>query len=312
VPIANPRTTLPITVRPSATDADNAGTAQTYAAYVQDQVEILPGLNAIAGVRFERFTVDFHNNRTASDLDSADNLVSPRFGLIYKPADSVSVYVSSSTAYTPRAGEQLSSLTATNRAFDPEEFRNLEAGVKWDVRPDLALSLAAYQLDRSNVVITDPTDSTKSILVDGQRAKGVEFGLTGRFSSRWSVAGGYAYQDGRIKTTQSATVVAGARLAQLPRHSLSLWNRYELSSRWGAGLGVVYRDAIFASTDNTVRVPGFVRVDAAVFLRLNRHWRAQVNVENVLDRHYFSAANSNTNITPGSPRAVRLGVTTSY
>jgi catecholate siderophore receptor len=312
VPIANPRTTLPITFRPSATDADNAGTAQTYAAYVQDQVEILPGLNAIAGVRFERFTVDFHNNRTASDIDSADNLVSPRFGLIYKPADSVSVYVSSSTAYTPRAGEQLSSLTATNRAFDPEEFRNLEAGVKWDVRPDLALSLAAYQLDRSNVVITDPTDSTKSILVDGQRAKGVEFGLTGRFSSRWSVAGGYAYQDGRIKTTQSATVVAGARLAQLPRHSLSLWNRYELSSRWGAGLGVVYRDAIFASTDNTVRVPGFVRVDAAVFLRLNRHWRAQVNVENVLDRHYFSAANSNTNITPGSPRAVRLGVTTSY
>ena len=107
------------------------------------------------------------------------------------------------------------------------------------------------------------------ILVDGQRAKGVELGLVGRLTKNWSVAGGYAYQDGEILATQSATVLAGARLAQLPRHTVSLWNRYDLSKQWGAGVGLIYRDAIFASTDNTVRLPGFVRVDAAIFHRFD-------------------------------------------
>jgi catecholate siderophore receptor len=312
VALANPRTTLPVTFRPSATDANNHGVAETVAVYAQDQVTLLPQLQAIAGLRYERFTVDFLNNRTGAALDSADGMLSPRAGLVFKPAGNVSVYASYTMSFVPRAGEQLASLTATNRAFDPEEFNNHEVGVKWDLRPDLAFTAAAYRLDRTNVVITDPADPTRSLLVDGQRTEGVELGLTGRLSKNWSLAGGYAYQDGRILATQSATVVAGRRLAQLPRHTFSLWNRYDFNRTWGAGLGVIYRDAIFASADNTVTLPSFVRLDAAVFWRLNDRVRAQLNVENLLDRHYYAAAHSNNNITPGSPRALRLSLTTAF
>jgi catecholate siderophore receptor len=312
VPLANPRTTLPVTFQPSATDANNHGVAKTVAVYVQDQITFLPQLQAIIGVRFEKFAVDFRNNRTGVTLDSNENLVSPRAGLIYKPVEKLSAYASYSMSYVPRAGEQLSSLSLTNRSLDPEEFTNFELGLKWEARPDLIFTLATYRLDRSNVVIPDPADSTKSLLVDGQRAKGVELGVTGRLSKKWSIAGGYAYQEGRIKTTQSATVVAGARLAQLPRHTLSLWNRYDLDAHWGVGVGAIYRDAIFTSTDNTVTPPGFVRFDAAVFYRLTKNVRAQLNVENVFDRTYSAAAHSNNNITPGSPRALRMSVTTNF
>jgi catecholate siderophore receptor len=312
VPLANPRTTLPVTFLPSATDANNHGVAKTVAVYVQDQITLLPQLQAIVGVRLEKFDVDFLNNRTGATLDSSDDLLSPRAGLIYKPVEKLSAYASYSTSYVPRAGEQLSSLSLTNRSLDPEEFTNFELGLKWEARPDLIFTVATYRLDRSNVVIPDPADSTKSILVDGQRAKGVELGATGRLSKKWSIAGGYAYQDGRIKTTQSATVVAGARLAQLPRHTLSLWNRYDLSAQWGVGVGAIYRDMIFTSTDNTVTLPSFVRFDAAVFYRFNKNVRAQLNVENVLDRTYYAAAHSNNNITPGSPRALRVSVTTNF
>ncbi|RXK54923.1 TonB-dependent siderophore receptor [Oleiharenicola lentus] len=312
VALANPRTTLPVSFRPSATDANNHGVAKTFAVYAQDQVTLLPQLQAIAGLRYERFTVDFLNNRTGAALDSADEMLSPRAGLVFKPASNVSVYASYTMSFVPRAGEQLASLTATNRAFDPEEFNNKEIGVKWDLRPDLAFTAAVYRLDRTNVVITDPADSTKSLLVDGQRAEGVELGLTGRLTKNWSVSGGYAYQDGEILTTQSATVVAGRRLAQLPRHTLSLWNRYDFNRTFGLGLGAIYRDTIFASADNTVTLPSFVRLDAAVFYRLNDRFRAQLNVENILDRHYYASAHSNNNITPGSPRAFRVSLTTSF
>ncbi len=312
VPLSNPRTTLPLTFAPNATDADNYGTAKTAAVYAQDQIEFLPQLQAVVGVRLENFDVDFFNRRTATRIKTDDSHVSPRAGLIYKPRDELSFYATYSTSFVPRAGEQLSSLTLTNASLDPESFHNYEVGLKWDAHPDLAFTAAVYRLDRTNVAITDPADSTKTILVDGQRATGVELGATGRLSKSWSIAGGYAYQDGHIDTTQSATVLAGARLAQLPRHTFSLWNRYDLNSQWGFGVGTIYRDAIFAATDNTVTLPGFVRFDLAVFYKINRHFRAQLNLENLLDREYFSMANSNTNITPGSPRALRVTFTTRY
>jgi catecholate siderophore receptor len=312
VPLKNPRYHDPITFRPGATDADNAGVATSAAVYVQDQITFSPHWQAVAGVRWERFAVDFTNHRAALALDSRDDLVSPRAGLIYKPAPGLSLYTSYSLSHLPRAGEQLSSLSLTNRSLDPEEFRNHEIGLKWEPRSDLALSVAAYRLDRHNVIITDPANPTRSLLVDGQRAEGVEVGINGRLTHRWSLAGGYAYQDGSLRSTQSSTAVAGARLAQLPRHTLSLWQRYDLTRTWGVGAGAIYRDAIFASTDHAVKVPGFVRFDAALFWRLSAKLRLQFNVENVFNRDYHASAHSNSNIMPGSPRALRISATTRF
>jgi catecholate siderophore receptor len=47
-------------------------------------------------------------------------------------------------------------------------------------------------------------------------------------------------------------------------------------------------------------------LDAALFYRPGEAWRLQANVENLLDRRYAASANSNTNITPGAPRSMRL------
>ncbi|MGN6183549.1 MAG: TonB-dependent receptor domain-containing protein, partial [Thermoanaerobaculia bacterium] len=108
------------------------------------------------------------------------------------------------------------------------------------------------------------------------------------------------------------TARAGARLAQLPKHSISLWNKVDLSQTWGLGLGIVHRDEIFTSTDNTVTLPAFTRVDAAVFYSFGPHLRAQLNVENLLDTTYYASAHSNTNISPGAPRTVQMSWTTRF
>jgi catecholate siderophore receptor len=312
VPLSAPTIRTAPTFAPSATDADNSGVATTAAAYVQDQVSLGRFVEVVAGVRYDRFDVDITNNRTGAELQATDNLVSPRVGLIYKPAALVSVYTSYSLSYLPRAGEQLSSLSVSTRALDPEMFRNYEVGAKWDPRPSLSVSAAVYQLDRTNVAVTDPQDPTRTVLVDGQRARGLELGVSGLVTPSWSVTGAYARQAGEITATQSASVPAGARLGQLPAHTFSLWNRYDFTDRVGAGLGIVHRGAFFPSTDNTVVVPGFTRVDAAVFVGLNRHLGVQVNVENLADEDYFASAHNNNNITPGSPRAVRVALTTRF
>ncbi|MDO8651889.1 MAG: TonB-dependent siderophore receptor [Undibacterium sp.] len=312
VPVSNPQSTAAVTFKQSATDANNHGVVTIKSVYLQDQIEFSPQWQAIVGVRRDSFAVDFTNNRTLANIQVTDTPVSPRAGLVFKPITAVSLYASYSLAYAPRAGDQLASLTASNKAFDPEKFKNLELGAKWDVLPDLAASVALYQLDRSNVAITDPLDVTKTILVDGQRSKGLELGLSGNITPAWSIMGGYAYQDAKITQTQSASVKAGATLAQVPRHSASLWNRYNFTPAWGVGVGVVYRSEIFPSTDNTVVLPGFTRVDAALYYMVNKNLNLQVNVENVFDKSYYASANSNNNITPGAPIGLRVGLNAKF
>jgi len=311
-PVSSPTISIPVTFRQDEDDNDNHVEADVAAIYVQDQVKLSEHFQAVLGLRYDQFDVDFDNNRTGVRLESDDDLVSPRAGLIYKPVEPVSLYASYSVTYLPRSGAQMTSLTATNEALDPEEYENYEIGAKWDLRPDLSLSAAVYRLDRTNVAIPDPLDPSLSILVDGQKTEGVELGISGQVTEAWSMFGGYAYQDGELTATASATAVDGATLAQLPEHKISLWNRYQLTPAWGVGLGLMYQSDMYTSTDNTVTLPSFTRVDAALFYSLNDRIRAQLNVENLLDEEYLANAHNNNNISPGSPLAVRMGVTVAF
>ncbi len=306
-PLSDPTISVPVTFRQSETDADNHGEATVAALYIQDQVEFSQHFQAVLGVRYDRFEMDFRNNRTGDKFESSDDLFSPRVGLIYKPTDPLSIYASYSKTYAPRSGAQMTSLNLTNESLDPEEFENVELGMKWDARENLSLTAAVFQLDRTNVVIPDPNDPTLSILVDGQRTEGVELGVSGQINEAWSIQGGYAYQDGEL-TDQ----LGGNRLAQLPEHVASLWNKYDFGNSFSAGLGIIHQTEMFAAADNLVTLPGFTRVDAALFYKLSERLRMQVNVENVLDEQYYANAHSNNNITPGSPVAVRASLTANF
>jgi catecholate siderophore receptor len=312
VPAGDPMVSVPVTFAPTELDNTNRGRATIAAVYVQDQLRLSPQWLAILGLRYDSFDMDFTDRRgEGTQIDTSDELLSPRAGLIFKPAENLSLYASYSMTYMPRSGAQLASLTPSIEAFDPEEFENIEVGAKWDASPQLAVTAAVFQLDRKNVLVIDPVDPTVSFLVDGQRTEGVEIGVSGRVTEAWSIQGGYAYQDGHLTSAVPAPLT-GLTLAQLPEHVASLWNRYDFTQAWGAGLGVIYQTEMFAAADNLVTLPGFTRVDAGLFFAPNEHWRMQLNVENLLDERYYPNAHSNNNITAGSPLAVRFGVTANF
>ena len=308
--------------RQIATSGNNQGVVKVAGLYSQDQIEFASWLQAIVGLRYDHFNIRFHDRRSAAFrtangitspeyYDITNNLWSPRLGLILKPSQSASIYAAYSRTYQPRAGDQLASLNLANSVFAPERFDNYEIGAKWDVLPSFSLSAALYQLDRTNVIVPDPNDASRSILAGAQRQRGFELGVVGNITRAWSVQGGYAYQDGRFTQRISATVPAGNHPANLPKHSASLWTRYDLG-RLGIGAGLIHQSSRFAATDNLVRLPAYTRVDAALFYEINAHLRAQVNVENVFDAHYFINADSNNNISPGSPTAFRAAISASF
>jgi len=312
VPLDTPTTMLPVEFRAAGSDADNHGIATTAAVYVQDQLVLTRQVQAIVGLRYDRFEVDLLDNRTSTKFASADDLVSPRLALVYKPATQVSLYASYARSYLPRAGEQLASLSLSTQALAPENFRNYEVGAKWEINPRLSFTTAVYRMDHGNVVARDSVDPTVSHLVDAERTSGIEIELGGTAFGYWSVHGGYAYQNGTITRSLSSAVLAGSRLGQLPRHTFSFWNKYDISRVIAVGLGIVSRSDSFVATDNTVVLPGFIRVDAGAFFTISPRVRVHVNIENVFDERYFWAAHNNNNIAPGSPRAARVALTTRF
>jgi catecholate siderophore receptor len=233
----------------------------------------------------------------------ADEKISPRLGLIYKPQPNVSIYGSYSQSFLPRSGDQFLSLSTTQQNLAPEQFVNHEVGAKWDIRPDLNVTAAVFRLDRTNATTPDPLNPLVTINVGETRTEGVELAMTGRVRSNWQISGGYSWLDARLQGNESV------RLAQTPKHQFSVWNRYDVSRRLGFGLGVIHQSSQFAAirtSATTTRLPAFTRVDAAVFYRVSDTIQLQLNIENLLDESYVSDAHNNFNISTGAPLNARL------
>lgn len=305
VNVANPTTFAPPVFL--GLQNDNHVDLTTASAYIQDQIEFAPWLQLIGAVRFDHFDLEFSDNLTPTNLQRTDNVWSPRGGVILKPRDNASVYVSYSKSFLPQSGDQFSSLSASTAALEPETFENIETGVKWDLRPGLSFTAAAYRLDRENTRALDPA-TNQTVLTGAQRSKGVEISLAGSITERWEVLAGYTLQDAEI-TSDTTSAAAGADISLVPKHAFAIWNAYRMTDRWRGSVGVIHQTDQFASISNKVTLPGYTRVDAAIYFTLNERFEAQLNVENLFDEHYFPTAHNDNNITPGSPRAFRASLT---
>jgi len=318
VTVAQPRISRPdLMFRPIASSGDNFGRVDIAAAYLQDQIRLSSQLQLVLGIRFEHLVTEVTDRRTVGfpaggqrEFRAVDNLWSPRAGVIFKPAENASLYASYSRAYLPRGGDQLSGLNLSNAALAPERYSNYEFGAKWDATPALSLALALYQLDRDNVIVlVDPNNpGAGTELGGGQRSRGLEFSAVGQVNEQLSIVAAYTYQKAEFTRAISTTVQEGAEIPNAPRHSASLWARYNLTPEIGIALGATYQGRRFAAQDNLVRMPGYGRIDTAAFYRINRSLDLQVNVENVLNEDYFPYAHTNNNITPGAPTTARVAL----
>jgi catecholate siderophore receptor len=303
---ASPITSTPVTFfNRGLQDNNHHISTSLVGVFIQEQIEILPQLHGIAGVRYDRFETDAtRKDGLSPKISSRDDLISPRFGLVFKPVERISVYGSYSLSNQPRAGDQLNSITVTTATLAPERFINIEGGVKIDVLPDLAFTTAFFQLDTTNVILPTSTPGM-TFLGRGTRVRGVEASINGQITDAWSVIGAYTYQEGTLKTT-------GATLGELPRHTYSLWNRYDFTPWFGAGVGVIGRSAMYTTTSNMVTLPAFARVDAALYGRIHKNLRVQVNIQNLFDVNYFEAAHNDNNILPGAPITARVALIATY
>jgi len=310
VPVDDPTRDTGAIFGPISSDANNRVKATVAAVYIQEQLRPTRWLEIVAGLRFDSFKIDVDDFRATplgGQFGRRDSLWSPRLGLVLKPSDHLSFYTNYSRSYLPQSGDQFSGLTNVTEGLKPERFDNYEVGAKWEPMHGLLATAAIYQLDRTNTRATDPNNSALTVLTGKQRSRGIELGLERSITSRWLISGGYTYQKAKLTETTTACNLTTQKceVPLVPRHSFSLWNRYDVTKQLGVGLGVIARSKSYATISNLVKLPGYARVDGALYYKLPRGLEGQVNVENIFGAHYFPTANADNNIAPGAPRTVK-------
>lgn len=290
---------------------DNRNDLDLIAVLLQNQLTLTPSVKAVFGVRWDSFDLKFDDQRAGTaDFARKDEFVSPKAGLVWEPLEGLSIYGGWSQAYLPQSGEQFSSLSASLAALEPEEFENIELGLRWQPSTALLMSAAIYQLDRTNTRSPGVIPGT-TVLTGSQRSEGVELSIQGELRSGWHLIGAMAFQESEITATTSAAP-AGRKAPLVPEFSASLWNRISIGPKLDMALGVIHQDEQYASISNAVTLPSYTRLDAALFYTFSERLKVQLNVENLTDENYWFTAHNDDNITPGSGVLARLTVSTRF
>ncbi len=282
---------------------DTEADVSVFSFYIQDEIAITDALDVVVGARFDSFDIEVFNVKDNETRDRKDEEISPRLGLVYKPAENISIYGSYSESFLPRSGEQFASINGNNNQLDPNTFTNLEVGVKWDFYDRLSLTTSIFEIEQSSPQVADNDPSTLDVI--DSETTGFEVQLQGRVTDEWFISAGYSYLDGEQVNRSGAT---GLRPRELPEHMFSLWNNYQVTDQFAIGLGLTYQDETFINNGNTAVLPSYTRVDAAAYYDLSEKLRLQLNIENLTDELYFPNAHSTHQATVAAPLNARFTI----
>ncbi len=268
---------------------------EVYSVYFQDQVTVTPWLQLVGGVRFDSFEIEVDDVRANASDDRTDNEWSPRGGVILKPIENISLYGSYSSSFQPRSGEQFANL---NNNLAPDEFETWEGGVKWDVAPMMSFTAAYFQNEQTTTARDNVTG--ENFETRGMEVEGIELQMQGKIFDHLFVRAGYSWMDGETAN--------GSEPRELPENTLFFWGDYQVSDKFGLGMGVTHQDDTLIRDGGFQKLPGYTRVDAMAYYDVTNKLRLQMNVENLTDETYFPNSHSTHQATVGQPISARFSI----
>lgn len=274
--------------------------------YFKDNWHLNDQWIAVLGGRFQRF--DQYADQGRGDdyvktTDRTDNTFLPFAGLVYQLNQQVSLYANYSRSFVPNSSD-----ADTGESFDPEEGRSYEVGVKFDLNQGLTGSVALFDIEKENVVVSNNGSSEAAGKVG---SRGVEVDINGRIAERWNLLGTYAYTDTEIKDDP---VNQGNELVNAAKNIASLYLSHDLdinpqTGNWRIGGGARYVGERAGDNSNSFWLDSYTVADAFIAwdsALLGEKTRVQLNVRNLFDQHYYPSSGGNLRVNVGAPREVRL------
>ncbi|HAP25962.1 MAG TPA: TonB-dependent siderophore receptor [Achromobacter sp.] len=291
---ANPRT-------------DSSTTVRAIGVYARDQIALGERWNAVFGLRHDTASTYSTDHLTQSREDSSDNAITGSGALMYEILPGVRPYISYATSFYPNGGTNVDGNT-----FKPESGRQWEAGVKVDFDDGAtSITVAAFDLERRNVLQADPVNDGYSIAVGKQRTRGAELGWASDLGNGLSLMGGYAYlsavvvdDGGQVPSTNNT------RLNSVPRHSFNVTARYRMQGSlagWELTGGLRAEGSRYTYGYD---IPGYLVADAGVAYDAGR-WRAALTMNNLFDKQYYAGGVRNA-VALGDGRTTLVSLALRY
>jgi catecholate siderophore receptor len=281
-------------------------TATTVGIYAVDTLKLTDQWELMGGFRYDHFDVSYREEIAGLAFDHVDDLPSWRAGVVYKPIHNGSIYFQYGTSFNPSA--EALSLSRANQGLDPESNETFELGTKWDLLNEkLSLRGAIFRSEKDNARETDPLNSNFTVLAGEQRVDGVEVEAAGHITDDWQIFAGYTFLHSEVVSSKFFPNAVGARLANVPEHTFTLWTTYRLPYGFTIGGGPRYVGSRTASstvpvdpsTGRVKEAPGYWVVDAMVKYEITKNFDLQVNIYNLADEDYYDQVHP-SHIVPGA------------
>lgn len=267
--------------------------------YLSNSIALLQRVNLDLSAREDWASVNTKNRLQGTGTSQDDRRFTWRAGLSYLTDFGLAPYASYATSFAPVLGTNFYGAN-----YKPTTGKQWETGVKYQPEGmDALFSLAWFHLQQDNVSVTDPDNSLNTIQVGQVTSKGIEATATANLTEELKLIASYSWND--LETTK--TTVAGAKgktPTGMPEKMASLWGDYTFAggplASLGLGIGVRYVGSTWADSANTIKVPDYTAVDAALHYdlgHLNSHMHGisvALNANNLFNKHYLISCSTST------------------
>lgn len=310
------------------TTVSNSDSAQTdklgqWSLFFQDTLHLTERFAVVGGVRYMDYDqLAGRGKPFRANTDVSADAVLPLGGAIFKVTDQLSLYASYTQSLKPNS--TIAPLSngggvVLGSNISPEEGTQYEAGLKFDLDKRLSGTLAVYDIEKQNVLVSQLNTATGLNVYTAAgkaRSRGVEVDVTGRLSDNWSMIGSYGYTDARVTEDP---IYAGKQLQNVAMNTASLYLVYDfgtvLPGQLRLGGGVRYVGDRPGDALNTFVLPSYVVADAYATYETKHQTLPviyQLNVKNLFDTVYYTSAQNNLGVAIGDARRVSLSATVKF
>ncbi|KPY29696.1 TonB-dependent ferric achromobactin receptor protein [Pseudomonas syringae pv. papulans] len=268
------------------------------------------------GARWQRVKVDDWTDGVKGDTAYDEEKVSPSGGILYKVTDDFSVYANYMEGLSQG---KIAPSTSVNedQIFPPFVSRQVEVGAKYD--------LGSFAFTASVFRIKQPayeTNTTSRVFgPNGKRRNdGVELTMFGEPMKGFRLLGGVMYIDSELTNTVNGTF-DGNRAPATPKYNVNLGAEWDVPGVNGltlTGRGI-YTGSQYLDQANSKSIDSSERFDVGAryaFKVDQKDITLRANVENVMNKYYWSSAGASDDSEPGltlsTPRTYLLSATIGF
>ncbi|QTN46604.1 TonB-dependent siderophore receptor [Ectopseudomonas mendocina] len=319
----------------AATEVKDAGL------YVSDTLTFSPQWQLLLSLRYDRWKVSTENG--GNETSRRDDTFGGRAGLVFKPAHNGSIYLSYSQSSQPSAigattNNQVYGAASTAN-YEPAKASTYELGTKWELLDErLGLTAAIFRTELENSWEYSEGEASPVRALPAKRVDGIELGLQGQLTSKWSAYAGFA----AMKSRQTKGVNKGEEAKNVPDLTANLWTTYDLSDDLSVSYGANYvgrrrysdnkyvgglnNNSSYADgpggvaaiyTRDHEKAPGYWLHSVAARYQVDASTTLNLNVDNLFNKFYYSRIGASLDGfqlygVPGAGRTVTASVDYSF